>query len=171
MKNEELNAWLFENGGPVIRYRTATELLPQAKSPDIKRLAAEMLQSTQVRLWLERLLPPRLLNNSTTTQTVQASGINEIHNSKPTALENALAKLADFGINGVENTSAVYNEIVIKPNPATDYFDISFEKNDIIPPPHQIKIYNLHLYLYQKGRKCKLLSSIHHATPALPLLL
>ena len=98
MKNEELNAWLFENGGPVIRYRTATELLPQTKSLDIKRLAAEMLQSTQVRLWLERLIPPRLLNNSTTTQTVQASGINEIHNSKPTALENALAKLADFGL-------------------------------------------------------------------------
>ena len=40
MKNEELNAWLFENGGPVIRYRTATELLPQTKSLDIKRLAA-----------------------------------------------------------------------------------------------------------------------------------
>jgi hypothetical protein len=98
LKNEELSAWLFENGGPVIRYRTATEILPRTKSLDIPRLADEMLQSPQVRLWLERLMPPHLLNNSTTTQTVQTSGVNEIHNSKPTALENALAKLADFGL-------------------------------------------------------------------------
>jgi hypothetical protein len=68
------------------------------KSLDIPRLANEMLQSPQVRLWLERLIPPRLLNDSTKTLTVQASGINEIHNSKPTALENALAKLTDFGL-------------------------------------------------------------------------
>ena len=98
MKKQELGGWLFENGGPVIRYRAATELLPQNASLDIRRLTAEMLQSPQARVWLERLIPPRLLNSSTTTQTVQTSGINEIHNSKPTALENALAKLADFGL-------------------------------------------------------------------------
>jgi hypothetical protein len=98
LKREELSTWLFENGGPVIRYRTATELLSQNASLDIRRLTGEMLQSPQVRLWLERLIRPRLLNSSTTTLTVQTSGINQIHNSKPTALENALAKLADFGL-------------------------------------------------------------------------
>jgi hypothetical protein len=98
LKKEELSTWLLENGGPVIRYRTATELLPQKTSLDIPRLTDEMLQSPQVRLWLERLVRPRLLNDSTTTQTVQTSGIDQIHNSKPTALENALAKLADFGL-------------------------------------------------------------------------
>jgi hypothetical protein len=86
VKKEELSAWLFEHGGPVIRYRTATELLPQTKSLDIGRLTDEMLQCPQVQLWLERLVPPILLNNSPTTETVKTSGIMEIHNSKPTAL-------------------------------------------------------------------------------------
>jgi len=51
MKKEELSAWLFENGGPVIRYRTATEILPLTKSLDISRLADEMMQSPLLGEW------------------------------------------------------------------------------------------------------------------------
>jgi hypothetical protein len=44
------------------------------------------------------LIPPRLLNNSPNTGTVLTSGLLDIHSAKPTGLENALAKLADFGL-------------------------------------------------------------------------
>ena len=98
MNNEELGAWLYEHGGPVIRYRTATELLPPDKTIDIQRLADEMLQSPQVQKWLGNLIPPRLLlNNPVATPHVLASGIMEVHGSKPTNLENVLGKLTDFG--------------------------------------------------------------------------
>ncbi len=98
MKKQELGTWLLQNAGPIIRYRTATEILPQTKSLDIRRLDDEMLQSLQVQLWLKRFIPPRLLNNSPITGTVLTSGLLDIHTTKPTGLENALAKLADFGL-------------------------------------------------------------------------
>ena len=99
MKNKELCAWLFENGGPVIRYRTATELSPSEKSFDIQPLTDAMLQSPQVQKWFNNLIPPRLLlNNPTTTPHVLSSGIMEVHGSKPDNLENVLGKLTDFGV-------------------------------------------------------------------------
>ena len=99
MKRQELANWLFEHGGPVIRYRTATELLPSTKPLDIRRLNDELLQSTLVQKWLGNLIPPRLLlNNPTTMPHVLTSGIMEIHGSKPNNLENVLGKLTDFGL-------------------------------------------------------------------------
>ena len=99
MRNEELSAWLFEHGGPVIRYRTAAELLPPSKSINIQQLRDEMMQSPQVQKWLGNLIPPRLLlNNPTTTPHVLESGLMEIHGSKPTNLENVIGKLTDFGL-------------------------------------------------------------------------
>lgn len=99
LKNEELHAWLFENGGPVIRYRTATELFPPGQSFDIQQLADEMLRCRPVQKWLGNLMPPRLLlYNPPNTPPVLASGIMEVHGSKPTNLENVLGKLTDFGL-------------------------------------------------------------------------
>ena len=99
MMNEELSSWLFENSGPVIRYRTATELFTSEKPFDIQQVADEMLQSRQVQKWFKNLVPPRLLlNNPTTTPHVLSSGIMEVHGSKPNNLENVLGKLTDFGV-------------------------------------------------------------------------
>jgi len=51
----ELAEWLLENGGPVVRYRTATELLSDASMVDIEALDRDLLNCPLVRLWLGRL--------------------------------------------------------------------------------------------------------------------
>ncbi len=99
LKNEELSAWLFENGGPVVRYRTATELFPPNKSLDIQQLTHKMLRCPQVQKWLSNIRPPcLLLNNPVTTPHVLTSGIMEVHGSKPDNIENVLGKLSEFGV-------------------------------------------------------------------------
>ncbi len=100
MNEKELFTWLMDNGGPVIRYRTANELMTLDKKYDIKRLQEEMLQSRQVQKWLEHLVPPVFLLKEPTdiTPWVLQSGIMDLHGSQPTRLENSLTKLADFGL-------------------------------------------------------------------------
>ena len=90
--------WLMENGGPVIRYRTATELMTPDKTPDIKRLQDDLLKSAQVKTWLKNFEPPFLLNQKLMRQVEFTRASTEIHSSKDTALENVLGKLTDFGL-------------------------------------------------------------------------
>jgi len=99
INEKELYTWLIDNGGPVVRYRTATELLPPSKSLDVQQLRDELMQSSQVQKWLGNIIPPRLLlNNPYQTPHVMESGLVEIHGSKPTNLENVIGKLTDFGV-------------------------------------------------------------------------
>ncbi len=99
MEEQEIYRWLYENGGPVIRYRTATELIESSSDVDTGHLLDELVQSPQVQTWLGNLIPPRLLlNNPPTTPRVMESGIMEVHGSKSINLENVLGKLTDFGL-------------------------------------------------------------------------
>jgi hypothetical protein len=75
--------WLLDEGGPVIRYRTATELMPDARGLDLPRLRRELLGSALVRRWLERVTPE--------------TGFNDLHGSRADCLENALGKLVQLG--------------------------------------------------------------------------
>jgi hypothetical protein len=72
--------WSLEHGGPVIRYRTATELLEDPGRVDVDRLRSDLLASPLVRRWLGRLV----------------QGV--LHHSKSTAFENAMGKLVDLGL-------------------------------------------------------------------------
>ena len=83
MNHQESVDWLLENGGPVIRYRTATELMSPSDSIDIGQLREALLQSQLARTWLERFIPGR--------------GINDLHGSKSTTFENVMGKLTDLG--------------------------------------------------------------------------
>ena len=100
MNERQLGEWLFEHGGPVIRYRTATELMVPDKKLDIPRLRDEMLHSPLVQKWLKCIVPPVLLLKEPIdiTPHVLQSGIMELHGGQPTRLENALLKLTDFGL-------------------------------------------------------------------------
>ena len=79
-EHRELLDWLLLEGGLVIRYRTATELLDEEGGPRLAALTAELLKSPQVARWLKRLAP----------------GV--LHHSKPSAFENVCGKLAELGI-------------------------------------------------------------------------
>jgi hypothetical protein len=84
MDDSILTQWLFENSGPAIRYRTATELMDRSADVDPGALSADLLSSTMVRQWLDRLGQP--------------GGLTSLHGSKPEAFENVCAKLCDLGL-------------------------------------------------------------------------
>lgn len=71
---------LLTNAGPVIRWLAATEI-PECFSPDDHQsLLSELLGCGEVRRWLDLL------------------GTGPVHHSKDSAAENALAKLAEYGL-------------------------------------------------------------------------
>jgi hypothetical protein len=79
MPDERLIEWLFAAGGPILRYRTAVELMG-VSGRECARLLDEALAAPQARRWFSNLSQART-----------------IHGSRDTDAENALAKLLDFG--------------------------------------------------------------------------
>jgi hypothetical protein len=98
MDDRELSRWVFDNGGPAIRYRTATELLSDS-SIDVGKLAGKLIESPLVTEWLERLGPPlqpealRNLRESVRRHLM----MDQIHSSRNTAYENVMGKLVQLG--------------------------------------------------------------------------
>lgn len=76
--------WLLKVAGPIIRYRTATELTDEVSATQIHQLRIEMENSAESRKWLSRLRE-----------------CDHIHSSKTTAAENCVAKLSAFGLTAV----------------------------------------------------------------------
>jgi hypothetical protein len=72
--------YLSSLGGPVIRARTARELAP-ASPQEIAHLQTDLIDTAQVKRWLERLMPR-----------------TGLHGSKPECFENALGKLVMLGL-------------------------------------------------------------------------
>jgi len=84
MRDDELVQWLFENGGPAIRYRTATELMGTSEGIDLEQLAEEVRASAMAQLWMGRLGTP--------------GDLFSFHGSHPDAFENVCAKLCELGL-------------------------------------------------------------------------
>ncbi|MEW6359984.1 MAG: hypothetical protein AB1696_26845 [Planctomycetota bacterium] len=82
--DKALAEWLIEHGGPVVRYRAATELLDAAGETYSARLARDLLESPVVRRWLDLLERRR--------------GVGGLHSSRPDAFENAMGKLFELGL-------------------------------------------------------------------------
>lgn len=82
MKQNDLTRWLFDCGGPIIRYLIVTELTPGIR--DTAGLTRDLLKNEHVEPWIERL--------------TGLTGFNDVHGSKDTCFENALGKLALFGV-------------------------------------------------------------------------
>ena len=85
MEDRALVAWLLENGGSVIRYRTAAELVDNADGIDVDQLRADLLASPMTQMWLDRVGQP-------------VGGLSGFHHSKPEAFENTASKLCDLGL-------------------------------------------------------------------------
>jgi len=72
--------YLLTQGGPVLRWLTATELIPGDTRIDCEALLSDLLACTEVRRWLDLL------------------GSGPVHHSKDSSAENALAKLCEYGL-------------------------------------------------------------------------
>lgn len=82
--NRSLVQWLLDNGGPAIRYRTATELLDEPADVNLGRLRTDLLHSAMVRQWFVCIGLP--------------GGLTSLHSGKPSAFENVCAKLCELGL-------------------------------------------------------------------------
>lgn len=82
--NRESLNWLMENAGPIIRYRTAVELLRESDFKKVGLLRRDLLSNDLVKYWLGNLFPN--------------FGATDLHHSKPEAYENAMGKLYEFGL-------------------------------------------------------------------------
>lgn len=75
-----LAEWIFAHGGPILRLRTAIDLLGVSDGNVISSLRQAVLATTEVQRWLALL------------------GTGPVHHSKDTACENALGKLLEYGM-------------------------------------------------------------------------
>jgi hypothetical protein len=73
-------SFLLSQGGPILRWRTATELIAGTHDLDQGELQAELLACAEVRRWLTLL------------------GRGSVHHSMDASAENALAKLCEYGL-------------------------------------------------------------------------
>jgi len=95
MSDADLINWLLENGGPIIRYKTVTELATDQTNFDMKKLRSDLLKSKIVQKWLQ-LKPVSKLY-----------GIYALHHSKSSVYENLMNKLIQLGLN---STFKAYDE-------------------------------------------------------------
>ncbi len=87
MSDADLINWLLENGGPIIRYKTVTELATDETKYDVKKLRSDLLKSEIVQKWLQ--LKPKS----------KLYGIYALHHSRSSIYENLMNKLIQLGLN------------------------------------------------------------------------
>ena len=87
MCDTDLINWLLENGGPIIRYKTVTELATDQTKYDVKKLRSDLLKSEIVQKWLQ--LKPKS----------KLYGIYALHHSRSSIYENLMNKLIQLGLN------------------------------------------------------------------------
>ena len=73
--------WLLENSGPVIRYRTAHELIGGVSSSEERKLRRDLLECAEVQKWLHAL-----------------ESCKRLGGSKDSSAVNSIAKLAAYGL-------------------------------------------------------------------------
>ena len=84
IRQDDLVQWLIDNGGEVIRYRTASELTKGYSVSTLEEMGRDLLQSELVQYWLS------CLSGKT--------GFNDIHGRRDKCFENAMGKLTLFGL-------------------------------------------------------------------------
>ncbi len=76
----DLTKYLFDQGGPILRWLIATQLLPDDSSLDRQTLHFDLLASAEVQHWMNLL------------------GHGPVHHSMDASAENVLAKLGEYGL-------------------------------------------------------------------------
>jgi hypothetical protein len=91
--------WLFNQGGPVIRWRVASELFDDFPSGELTLLERDLLELPLIQTWLGRLTLGELGGRLERLDPEDLKQLGWLaHSSKQTALENVLGKLAELGL-------------------------------------------------------------------------
>ena len=94
-----LAQWLLKNGGPVVRWRTASELVDDFSPIELERMRQDLLAFPLVQTWLGRMNPDGLGGNLETPSPEFLHQLGwMVHGSKNIQLENVLGKLAELGL-------------------------------------------------------------------------
>ncbi|MHA2180363.1 MAG: hypothetical protein ACXAAH_02935 [Promethearchaeota archaeon] len=97
MNSTELIDWLLENGGPIIRYKTVTELVIDQTNYNLEKLREDLLKSENVQKWL---LKSEIFQKKLQSKPVSSlSAIYTLHHSKSSIYENLMNKLIQLGLN------------------------------------------------------------------------
>ncbi|KKM00189.1 hypothetical protein LCGC14_1806940 [marine sediment metagenome] len=99
MNFTELINWLLENGGPIIGYKTVTELAKDPTNYNIEKLRSDLLESEIVQKWLHLKNFPGPTN------------FYGLHHSKSFVYENLMNKLIQLGLN---STFRSYDDLAQK---------------------------------------------------------
>ena len=113
-----LSQWLMNNGGPVVRYRTAKEILRDESMSNISNLEQALFDCSLVKMWLERLKH---------IMAIQGSGNDRF--------ENVVGKLLEFGL--TKNNGELYDRLrsdlqYLKDQPENQSFIMSLLNSIII---------------------------------------
>jgi hypothetical protein len=84
MIRSDLEWWLLDNAGPVIRFRTMVEILRETDIGLVSNALDDLFDSQIVKKWMENLRP--------------RMGFHYFHSSMPDAFENAIGKLVQLGL-------------------------------------------------------------------------
>lgn len=99
MEDAQLIEWLMRNGGPIVRWRTATELQVGTPPSELNALTRELLTVPLVPEALSRLTVGDL---AARLDDLDASALgrlgSRVHGSKAACLENVFGKLAEYGL-------------------------------------------------------------------------
>jgi len=99
MDDEKLIAWLMENSGPIVRWRTATELRQDLLPSERATLAEDLLAAPPVQEALGRLTLGGVATPLDALDAPSLGGLgNRVHGSKAACLENVFGKLAEYGL-------------------------------------------------------------------------
>lgn len=90
MNDHELIDWLLQYGGPIIQYRTATELLDSNTGIDIEKITRKLIDNDKVKKLLERF------NDYEHVSGYHFYSFNSIHSA--TGLEGIIARLLEYGL-------------------------------------------------------------------------
>lgn len=100
MDQHRIAQWLFNHGGPVIRYRVATEYSAGQQLGDVVTLTAELLGNAVVGEWLGNLKPYETMVAEQKQGKGLGAGGNSsfLHGSTDMNFEVVLPKLAQLGL-------------------------------------------------------------------------
>lgn len=132
MRTLDLFEWLVENGGPVIHYRTVTELAENVINVDVESLKCKLLDSEAVKSWLDKLQSHEVRVEQTKKGLLRS---NFFHGGRDINIEVVLPKLSQLGIRAgmteFDDKTVSWREVLVEAQ-RTSFEDIYLDDDQFL---------------------------------------